>query len=335
MLYIKSDLNGQSISFFWILCIKTTTWLFWGCWIPFIFYLSHKVPIHKHNYYLGVLLHLPISIMIVCFHLLLYVIIIKLSPIPGFQGQPIATLFIGLLFSQFEWYFLTYWALMLGSYAVEYYQKFRESNLKAAQLDSRLTKSRLMALKMQLHPHFLFNTLHTISSLVRQDEKKKSISMLSEMGDLLRIVLSQNEEQFIKLTSELEFIKKYIALEEKRFKNKMNVQIEVGDDLSETLIPSFLLQPLIENSIYHGLSKKVDASILSIDIKKKGNQLCIEMYNDGPPLSENFNVFKVEGIGLANTIERLSQLYQDQYIIKFLNIKNGVLVKLNIPYQIK
>ena len=330
LLYIKTN---RSTPFHIIWTIKAIIWLFWGFWFPLIFYISKKVPILNKRTFKGLLIHIPISIAVVCLHLLLYAIIIKLSPIFN-EGDPsITQLFTGFFFSQFEWYFITYWSILLGSFAINYYQKFKESAVRSTQLEMQVVKAQLRALKMQLHPHFLFNMLNTITSLVRQNEKKKSIFMLSELGDLFRLVLQQKEQQLVSLDSELNFIKKYIGLEERRFKNKLKVKIEVEEGLSSALVPSFLLQPLIENSIYHGISKKIDASLLSISIKRKRETLSIGIYNDGFPLPKGFDITKVTGIGLSNTIERLSQLYRGQFHWEISNNRNGVLVQLDIPYN--
>lgn len=333
LFYIKSLSSTSPISFTTILLIKMGIWMFWAIWIPLIFFLSKKIPVKKSNMYLGALFHLPISIIIVCLHIFLYALIISQSQIPNIQDQSVVSLFRGFFFSQFEWYFMTYWALMFGSYAFNYFRKYNESKIKSAQLDALLTKAKLNALKMQLHPHFLFNTLNTISSLVRQEQKTKSISMLTELGDLLRLVLNQNEKQFVPLIDELSFIKKYIVLEEKRFKDKIKLNIVFDKELKDALIPSFILQPLIENSIYHGLSKKIDAHILKISIEYENQRVKIQIYNDGFPLPENFHLTKTKGIGLINSIERLSQLYGEDYSFDISNFKNGVITKLNIPLK--
>ena len=332
VLYIKSELNNSNISFHVILIIKVLIWLFWGCWLPLIFFLSQKIPIHKNNTYKGLLLHIPVSIFIVCIHILVYAAIIKFSPIPSFNNQPLDKLFFGFLFSQFEWYFMTYWALILGSYAFNFYYKFQHSDTKSAQLETLLTKAKLNALKIQLKPHFLFNTLNTISSLVRQEENDKSILMLSELGDLLRLVIDNNEQQFVPLSNEIRLIKKYIALEELRFKSKLRVTIDVDERIDDAMVPSFILQPLIENSIYHGLSQKIDAKWLTIEIKKDNDTLNFMIYNDGFPLPEDFHITKTKGIGIANSIERLSQLYKDDYYLEIFNFKKGVMTELSIPF---
>lgn len=333
VLYVKSALSGAAIAFHTILWVKTIIWMLWGLWIPVLFMLLRKVPIHSSNRYLGLVFHVPISIFIIGIHLLFYALIVKFSGIPNMAQQSIERLYLSFLFSQFEWYFMTYWALMLGGYASDYYQKFRTKEIESVKLDMLLTKAKLHALKMQLRPHFLFNTLNTISSLVRQDKKQHSISMLSELGDLLRLVLDQSEFQFIPLSKEIDFIEKYITLEKKRFQNKIAVKMDINNDLTDTLIPSFVLQPIIENSIYHGLSKKSDARLLSIYIDSIENHITIKIYNDGFPLADDFHITKTSGIGLANTIERLSRLYgEGRYCFDMFNVENGVMTALKIPY---
>lgn len=330
---IKSVFTGLEIPFYAILWVKTVIWLFWGLWVPLIFFLIKNIPIQKKDSYKGLFFHIPISIVIVALHLLLYALVVKLSSIPGMRNLPIETLFINFMYSQFEWYFMTYWALILGSYAFKYYDEVQEGKLESAQLETMLTKSRLQVLKAQIRPHFLFNTLNTISSLVRQSKKERSLSMLSELSDMLRLVLDQREKQYVILSEEVTFIKKYIALEEKRFKNKINAKIMFNKEIENALIPSFILQPLIENSIYHGLSKKIDATLLSLTIEKIEGKLYFTLFNEGFPLPKGFHVSKTKGIGLANTIERLSRLYHNKYDFKIFNSDKGVTTVLTIPYK--
>ena len=330
MLYVTLSSQGSDTSFAAVLIVKLIVWLFWGAVTPLIITLGKKFSIAKNNRLKGILIHLPLSIILTSMNILLYAFIIYVSSDTQTSVLP---LFLGLFLSQFEWYFIIYWAIIIVGYAFEYYEKYKDGELASIKLETELVRSQLKALKMQLHPHFLFNTLNNISALVRQGEQKSAISMLAGISELLRIALAQKDEQEIKLETEIDFIKRYLEIEKVRFTNKLDITYDIEKDTLQSYIPGFILQPVIENAINHGLSKKLSARKLEIAISLKDDYLYIHVYNDGPALENDFDIKNSTGIGLSTTVDRLAQVYHEDYKMNIYNHDKGVKVELMIPFR--
>jgi sensor histidine kinase YesM len=180
---------------------------------------------------------------------------------------------------------------------------------------------------MQLRPHFLFNTLHTISSLVRMDRSKEAIRMLAGLGELLRSVL-RSEGQEVPLEQELDFIERYLGIEQVRFQDQVEVHIDVDPALLSALVPHLLLQPLVENALHHGLSDGTPG-VLQIRVSRDGAMLVLQVRDsgDGPRNVE-------EGVGLGNTRERLQHLYGTQHQFELTGADGGgALVRVALPYH--
>ncbi|GAB5527654.1 MAG: histidine kinase [Roseivirga sp.] len=333
MLYIKLDAGEAAPNWWSLFGVKLVIWLFWGFLTPFIFYTGKKFRVDRKNKFAGLLYHLPASIILVCLNILLYAVIVVVinDPEMTIDGESLIMTFLALLINQFEWYFLIYWAIIIVGYAFEYYQRVQHQEIDALQLESKLVKAQLQALKMQLHPHFLFNTLNTISAQIRFDEKKAAITMLAGLSDLLRRALQQREKQLLPLSEEISFIKQYLEIEKTRFKHQLEVQLEIAPETEMIEVPGFLLQPIVENAIYHGLTKKIDAQRLEIKTSTVEEQLVIRIHNDGPPLPENFVPGQSSGIGLSSTVERLQQLYGENHKFELTNTEQGVLATLVLP----
>ncbi|MCE7993050.1 MAG: histidine kinase [Roseivirga sp.] len=333
MLYIKLD-AGESVPNWWSLFgVKLVIWLFWGFLTPFIFYTGKKFRVDRKNKFIGLLYHIPASIILVSLNILLYAVIVVVINDPhwSLDSESLIMTFLALLINQFEWYFLIYWGIIIVGYAFEYYQQIKQNEINALQLESRLVKAQLQALKMQLHPHFLFNTLNTISAQIRFDEKKAAITMLAGLSDLLRRALQQREKQLLPLSEEISFIKQYLEIEKTRFKHNLDLKLDVGPGTDLIEVPGFLLQPIVENAIYHGLTKKIGAQRLEIKTSIEDEHLLITIYNDGPSLPQGFVPGQSSGIGLSSTLDRLQQLYGENHKFELMNAEQGVLATLSLP----
>ena len=229
--------------------------------------------------------------------------------------------------------FLMYWVILLILFALHHYALFRAQQQRATQLATQLSKAQLQTLKMQLHPHFLFNALNTISMMVRSQKNTAAVQMISGLGDLLRHSLALDEEQFTPFSQEMKLIQKYLDIEKVRFKDTLNVEIAIPPETQEALIPSLLLQPLLENAFKHGIAHQLGESELRISSWKEEDQLHLEIYNTGPLLPHNWKGESAPGIGLSNTRTRLTQLYADQFELNISNAnEKGVLVHISIPF---
>lgn len=331
-LYVRLDSGSSTSTWGFIFLVKLAVWFFWGLWALLIYRLSLRFRLEKGNLLPALLFHIPFSILSVVINVFFYAFVSWLISLESFQGAGIGTIFGFLIWALFEWYVIFYWSVVLVSYVIDYFQKYKEKQIQTLQLQSQLVQSQLQALKMQLQPHFLFNTLNAIASQVRQDEKKIAVDMLTDLSELLRWTLAQKDRQEISLEEELGFIRRYLELESKRFSGQLQISMEVDPASYAARVPVFFLQPIVENALKHGLSQKLTARKLDILIQRLGEHLSIIVSNEGPPLQADFDLQFSPGIGLSNTLERLGQLFGDQFELELVNVPQGVEARMSIPF---
>jgi LytS/YehU family sensor histidine kinase len=202
-------------------------------------------------------------------------------------------------------------------------------------LRTQLAEAQLQVLRAQLHPHFLFNTLNTISGLVRNNENKAAVDMLAGLSDLLRRALESSGRQEVALRDELEFIDRYLAIQRMRFSDRLSVKTEIDPDTLEASVPNLILQPLVENAIRHGLAARAAPGLISLTARRDNGHLQIIIYNDGPTLAEGWRMDGCAGIGLRNTRDRLEKLYGAKHRLEVRNQgTSGVVARLAIPYRV-
>lgn len=224
-----------------------------------------------------------------------------------------------------------YKIILTTNYALDYYKKFQDEKHRSAQLEAKLAQAQLNALKMQLQPHFLFNTLNSISNLALEDPKK-TVQMIARLGDFLRLTIDSNGTQQMSLEQELEFLKNYLEIEQIRFKDRLKVGFKIAPETLSAEVPNLILQPLVENAIKHGIAKSLSAGEIKISANRNGEFLRLEVENDGVFL--NGDGFEKEGVGIANTRERLQQLYGDNFHFELKPLeKGGAKVLLEIPFE--
>lgn len=228
--------------------------------------------------------------------------------------------------------FLMFWLMIIILSALNYYRRYKGQSLRSAELESRLTQSQLQALKMQLHPHFLFNALNTIAMMVRREKGEQAVEMISGLSDLLRQSLSHRGEQFVPLKEELALLQKYLRIEQVRFQDKLHIQYDIDPESRQVPIPSLLLQPLLENAFKHGISQSMGNTEIQISSQVSGEFLTVAIQNSGPFLPPGWSLQHQKGIGLRNTQSRLRQLYPDNFRLLVRNAApTGVLVEIRIP----
>lgn len=229
--------------------------------------------------------------------------------------------------------FLAYFSMLGIIYAYYYVKKVKSIEIQKTTLAIQLTNTKMQILKSQLQPHFLFNTLNSIHSLMDK-EKDKSQKMLLNLSDLLREIIGHNENNLIELQDEISLLEKYLDIIKIRFSEDLNIELNIHTNLDHALIPSMLLQPIIENSIKHGYSKNNIQLKVLIHIFKEGENLVCIIQNNGKPLEHSFDGSVHKGLGIKNTIERLKALYINNYSFEFYNNDNGVTTRIKIPYQL-
>jgi LytS/YehU family sensor histidine kinase len=228
--------------------------------------------------------------------------------------------------------YLMYWMIVAVIFTFDYYKKFNENRLIASQLQSKLSLAELNMLKMQIHPHFLFNTLNTISALVYKNPDDAD-KMISRLSDLLRTSLDYSGKPFVTLKEEIEFLNLYLEIQKVRFKERLLVDINIDPASLEVQVPAIILQPIVENSIKHVLEKTKDVCEIKINSTLNNYTLTLEVIDNGPGISEDNYIHK-DGVGLSNVKSRLSQIYNNDQSLKIKNLENrGLLVSIEIPIQ--
>lgn len=228
--------------------------------------------------------------------------------------------------------FISFWAVF-GVYTIIKVNKERETQrLKTVQLEEQLTRARLEALKMQLNPHFLFNTLNMISSTM-YDDLEAADKMIANLSDLLRISLKSSGKGENNLTTELEILNLYIDIMKARFKDKLEVKINYNDNIGDALVPNFLFQPLVENSIKYGM-ENLSSTIITVSATKNADKLLLQVRDNGPGIRDSANNILKRGVGLSNTIERLEKLYGNNFEFNWENLaEGGLAINISIPFK--
>ncbi|MEW6730617.1 MAG: histidine kinase [Acidobacteriota bacterium] len=330
---IYASVFRQRIPWERALACAISDWYVWAALAPCILFLTRRYPIERNNWSRGLIIHLPACIITALVHLALAIGILQLFRLAGIYPLPFLESFRLNFAFQFHWNVLNYWLLVSASLAVDYYSKYRERELKASQLETHLAQAQLQALKMQLHPHFLFNTLNDISALMYTDVDAAD-RMLTCLSDLLRCTLANAGEQEVTLKQELEFLKLYLEIEQTRFEDRLVVKMQTDPETLHAKVPNLVLQPLVENAIHHGIAPRAEPGRIEICTKREKEMLQIRVCDNGPGLpNPQINTVK-EGIGLTNTRARLSQLYGSAHRFELSNAADGgLVVSLTIPFR--
>jgi len=225
-----------------------------------------------------------------------------------------------------------YWCIVGTAHALRIYQDAQRRALRAAQLESELANARLDALKMQLHPHFLFNTLHGISTLMYRDVAKAD-RMITRLSQLLRRTLDRSDVHEIPLREEIDFLEEYLAIEQLRFGDQLQVHFDIEKGLDHVLVPSFVFQPLVENAIKHGIVPHGNTGTIRVGAQSENGRLHLYVADDGPGMNLSDEAMSV-GVGLSNLHDRLSRLYDDAYALDLKDAApQGLIVDLTLPLR--
>ena len=314
------------------------SWYVLALLLPWVIFIAKRYPFESMRRPRSVLVHLGAAFIFSTAYLILASFIsdyvLDTSTPFSFQSnlwRLFGVYFVGLIMQ---------YAGIVGVYfAIDYSRRYREKEraaselaLKASRLESSLARANLEALRMQLNPHFLFNTLNTISVLALKGERQRVARMLSRLSDLLRLSL-ENDRQTLSLREELDFLERYLEIEEVRFRDRLTIDKEVDEAAYEAEVPSLILQPLVENAVKYGFSQTIGPGRVSITCRVRGNMLELEVADTGPGFPENKTQSASTGVGIANTRARLEQLYGGNYTLELVNRpEGGALVKIRMPY---
>ena len=301
---------------------------------PTIFRLAHRFRIDSARWLRGLALHVLFALTFSAVHCAC-MIGTRLLLWPGGAKPPAVRweMFVQRQFLQnLDWTLMVYSTIVGLSYALAYYRDAQARAVKQAQLETRLAEARLRTLEAELHPHFLFNTLHAISSLVHTNPEAAD-RMISRLSDLLRITFDRAGSAGISLQEEIEFLQKYLEIEQTRFHDRLTVRFDIDPDTLDAEVPRLILQPLVENAIKHGVSPLPGAGLVQIAARRRGDTLWVEVSDNGVGLSAGARARLRSGIGLSNTRDRLECMYGTAHRIEFSDESAGLAVRIEIPFH--
>jgi two-component system, LytTR family, sensor kinase len=309
----------------WLICAYL-----WLALTPFVLRLARRFPLGRGQGARNLLLHLGASVLFALVQLAAYVFVASLAGLE-IGKRPFLEAYRGIFVGDFHFDLLTYWAILGLCHALDYYRKYRERELRAAQLETRLAQAELDALRMQLHPHFLFNTLNSISVLMAEDTKAAQ-RMLARLSDLLRASLENEGAHEVSLKKELEFLESYLEIEQTRFHDRLTVRMEVDPKALDARVPHLILQPLVENAIRHGIAPRAAPGLIEILARRQNGMVQLVVRDNGAGLGPRSIESSLKGIGLANTRARLEQLYGPAHRFE-LEDADGLRVTIAIPFS--
>lgn len=225
---------------------------------------------------------------------------------------------------------LVYWGIVGAYFSLNYYEQNRQRQMQNLRMESQLSEAKLTALKAQVHPHFLFNVLSAIQTMVMKNATGKAAEMITKLSDYLRLSLDENEEQTQTLKKELDFIKHYLTIEKYRFGDRLNVVYDIDHEVIDTKIPALLLQPIVENAIQHGLAPKEGKMNLNLSAKRHHEMMEISISDNG--MGKNTTNKNTLGTGLQRIRDRLLEMYGNNHLFDFFYPENGGFsVNIRIP----
>jgi signal transduction histidine kinase len=316
-------------------------WYFWAALTPVALLLARRFRFDGGHAVRSVVVHVGAAALLTVIHLSVTGALYWFTNTRGSLQMPSMVWQIRSLIQGYGMLDLvTYGGIVGAVFAVDFYRRFRDEEittaglqLRAAQLESTMNQARLDALRMELNPHFLFNTLNAISGLVRRNENDAAVSMLARLGDLLRVTLERDSAQEVPLETELEVLQSYLAIERIRFHDRLVVDVDVQPNALSALVPTLILQPLVENAVRHGVAPVPGPGRVSIAARRTNGHLVIEVRDTGPGFRENSGKTR-RGVGLTNTASRLEQLYGDHAHLDLgTNPGGGAAVSMTLPFR--
>ena len=317
-----------------LLALNMTYWYAWAVLVPFMVWMARRYRFGRHTWKRAATMHGLGVVVSIGVHAALstsarVLIMDRLAGRPENWWSEFQELF----FLNFDWEMMTYWAVVGLVHAVDFHRESQERELTAAQLQMRLAEAQLQALQRQLHPHFLFNTLHTISALMHRDTEAAD-AMLARLSDLLRLTLDRIGTQHVTLKEELDFIEKYLEIEQTRFGDRLQVRFDTPPETLDAAVPNLLLQPLVENAVRHGIGMKVGGGRIDIVSRHAGGslQLIVRDTGYGVP-ADKLNALNSGGVGLSNTRSRLETLFPGRHRFEFRpSPEGGLEVSIVLPF---
>jgi two-component system LytT family sensor kinase len=327
--YVLARLDRTSVSWQDIV-FQGSEWLFLGALTPITYYFARRFPLVRAKWKSTLGAHLVGSLALcvgwASLGMLLGLVLHRYPAV----GPPLRA-YVSWILITVPWSVFMYFTVLGCVYAFSYFVEVKEREAHASRLAAQLAEARLGALRMQLNPHFLFNSLNALMVLVRERNTAAAAQMLELLSDVLRQALRSDPRPEVPLADELRFLEQYLAIEQVRFADRLRVQWSIEDRARASLVPGFIMQPIVENAIKHGIAKRADAGRVEISARVREGHLELAVRDDGVGMGAT----SVEGVGLTNTKERLRMLYgNDASVIIRTPESGGTEVVLRIPLRV-
>jgi two-component system LytT family sensor kinase len=337
---IKGD---DSLSLGTALIWRIPEWQVWALATPLILWAGKRWPVTRAPWK-TVPIHLVLATAIMFVDITVYFHLGRVLSSESWFDEPYGDVALVFLLKNIFFELVIYGAVLIADQAIAYQRRYREAQLAQSQLEARLVEAQLDALKQQLHPHFLFNTMNAITVLMRKGETASAIRMLNGLSELLRRSLTSLRVGWVSLAEELDFIERYLEIETTRFPDRLRVTMDISDEARRAKFPSLLLQPIVENAIEHGIAPRIDGGRITIRARVRGDRLSIEVADDGAGLTgespgsrhrESADSPQHHGVGLDNVRKRLAQLYPDRHTVKLVpGDPRGTVTAIDIPFEL-
>ena len=311
-------------------------WFLWALLAPLIFRLARWFRIGRDGWLRNSIIHLVACLTLAFLHRAVYLIVGWALHVAVYrQYSSVRELYQSDILFNLPTGYMSYGTFMLISFVIDYYRRYQREELRASRLKAELAQAQLQALKMQLQPHFLFNTLNSISALLDEDVDAAD-EMLARLGDFLRMTLQNSGAQQVRLQEELEFLRCYLQIEQVRFQDRLTVSFDVAPEALDAMVPNLILQPIVENAIRHGVVTQAGPGRIDVCAARLNGALVLQVKDNGPGLvSVQDSASKLRGgVGLSNTRARLEQLYGAAQRLEMADaIGGGLQVTLEIPFE--
>ena len=333
--YLSFFAQGLASPWWRVLAWQLLSMNVWALLAPLVLRLALRLPLTREKWGRAVLAHLAAGVVFAALHMTAYAAItLWLDPVPRARPETFGRILSTLVRVWLHVELLIYWAIVGISHTLAYHHKYRAGQAQAARLREELTRLELQTLRSQLQPHFLFNTLNSIAGLMRAGDAKTAVGMVVKLSDLLRGTLKFAEVQEVPLREELEMLSNYVGILRLRFSDWLDVRLQVDPAALPALVPSFVLQPLVENAVRHGIEQRETPGLIEVTAARANGDLLIEVSDNGPGLPAGWPESSPPGVGLSNTRARLRRIYGDDERFQIgPRAGGGVSVRLRLPFR--
>lgn len=328
--YLSSSLLGRSITWGQAISYSLADWYVWAVLSLPIAQLARRYPPEPHLPWRTATIHLGAALGFALAYVVIRALVGEAQSVFSGEETTFGEIFRPLFVKTFPFNLLIYGVIVSVSHALDYYRKYHERTVQTLELEKHLTEARLQSLLRQLKPHFLFNTLNGIASLMYSDLPAAE-RMLVRLSELLRHTMAQTGAPLAPLRTEIAFLERYLEIERIRFRDRLSVSFEIDPATIDAQVPSLILQPLVENAIRHGIEPQMRSGHITLRSTRQGDNLVLSVSDNGGGMPAGG--FKREGIGLGNSRARLNELYGDRQRFELTNQpEGGLCVRLTIPF---